>query len=124
MESGVRGLETRWDPSSIKTVLPGQSLSPFLLGVATWGLNLKSQVLATIGPSVSSPGESLSQPPPTIATASPLHGYAPVIACDEGLFTSLSSPQSEIFSGQGVGLVDLRTPSAASWHWAMVKLSE
>lgn len=124
MESGVRGLETRWDPSSIKTVLPGQSLSPFLLGVATWGLNLKSQVLATIGPSVSPPGESLSQPPPTIATASPPHGYAPVIACDEGLFTSLSSPQSEIFSGQGVGLVDLRTPSAASWHWAMVKLSE
>ena len=43
MESGVRGLEIRWDPSSIKTVLPGQSLSPFLLGVATWGLLRGSQ---------------------------------------------------------------------------------
>lgn len=63
MESGVRVLETRWDPSSIKTLLLEQSPSPFPLGVATWGLNLKSQALATIGPSVSPPGESLSRPP-------------------------------------------------------------
>lgn len=55
-------------------------------------LNLKSQALATIGPSAV---PSWGKPFLTTTTIPQplLHGPGTVIACDKGLFTSLSSPE-------------------------------
>lgn len=119
MELGVRVLGTSWDSpyknSASRTV-------PIPLPAGSGHVEFRTQVSGSGRDRpfcVPSWGKPFPTPPHLLSLSSawPWHSVFP---CDNGLFTSLSSPQSGIFSGQGLGLIDLSIARAASWHWIVV----